>query len=231
MTPSGNTQANVAPAPGVKVAPNDNTTNNAAMANNANTPDNGAAPPPNAPATTMPAPANEAAPNAAMATNTKGPSGSLQKYNDEWRTSKLVGATVYNNNGDSIGTVDDLLTDDSGKITQAVISTGSVLGMGGKLVAVPFDQLKFEPSAGNNGAPPVVRTPPAGSASTTTAANQAPSNPRYYSIVLPNATKDLALQTADFQIREHRLIARGASADAEAPSLFAFTCVASGAPA
>jgi sporulation protein YlmC with PRC-barrel domain len=111
------------------------------------------------------APAASATPAPSTA-NTSGPSGSLQKYNDEWPTSKLIGATVYNSNGNSIGTIDDLLTDDSGKITQAVISTGGgVLGMGGKLVAVRFDRLKFQPSAGNNGAPQTAGTPntPAGS--------------------------------------------------------------------
>ncbi len=116
------------------------------------------------------------------------------------------GATVYNSNGDSLGIIDDLLN--SGKITQAVISTGSILGIGGKLVAVPFDQLKFEPSAGNNGAPQTAGTPntpagsnplAAGSASTTTAANQAPSHPTYYSVVLPNATKDSLAKQQTFK--------------------------------
>jgi len=167
---------------------------------------NNAAPPPNAPANTTPAPGTSMAPNAttpprapmasneSTAANTKGPSGSLQKSNDEWRTSKLVGATVFDSNGDSLGTINDLLTNDSGKITQAVISTGGVLGIGGKLVAVPFDQLKFEPSAGNNGAPPAAGTPNApvsgnGNAGTTAASNPGPSHPTYYSVVLPNATK------------------------------------------
>jgi sporulation protein YlmC with PRC-barrel domain len=172
---------------------------------------NGAAPPANAPAQMAPAPGAGMTPNAltppsapmvntqSTAARTTGPSGSLEKYNGEWRTSKLVGATVFDSNGDSLGTINDLLTDDSGKISQAVISTGGVLGMGGKLVEVPFDQLKLEPSAGNNGPAlaagtpntPVGSNPPAaGNASTTVAANEAPAHPTYYSIVLPNATKD-----------------------------------------
>jgi len=173
---------------------------------------NGAAPPANAPAKTAPAPGASMSPNAttpakspmanqSTAANTKGPSGSLEKYNGEWRTSKLVGATVFDSNGDNLGTIDDLLTDDSGKISQAVISTGGVLGMGGKLVEVPFDQLKLEPSAGNNGAAQAAGTPnrPAGSASTTTAANQAPVHPTYYSLVLPNATKDSLAKQQTFK--------------------------------
>jgi|SRR5271163_3812991 len=163
---------------------------------------NAGAPLANAPANTAPAPLATMPPNANTATmenNGKGLSGSLEKYNGEWRTSKVVGATVYNSNGDSIGTINDLLMDESGKISQAVVSTGGVLGMGGKLVAVPFDQLKFEPSAGNNGAPqaavtpntPVGINPPAaGYVPPRAAANQAPSRPTYFSLVLPDATKD-----------------------------------------
>ncbi len=72
--------------------------------------------------------------------------GTLQKSHDSWRSSKLVGATVYNDQGDSIGTVDDLLIGDDGKISNAVISVGGFLGLGSKLVEVPFSQLKFEQS-------------------------------------------------------------------------------------
>ena len=140
------------------------------------------------------------APSSTTAANTSnsGPSGSLQKYNDSWRAGKLVGATVYNSKGDSVGTIDDLLMGDDGKITQVVISTGGLLGIGGKLVSVPYDQIKLEPSAGNGS-----------NAGTTTAANNAPAGgnapaasnapaaagtsaakPVYYSVVLPDATKD-----------------------------------------
>jgi hypothetical protein len=77
--------------------------------------------------------------------------------------------------------------------------------MGGKLVEVPFDQLKFEPSAGNNGAAGTPNTPAgsnppaAGNASTTTAANQAPAHPMYYSLVLPDATKDSLAKQQTFK--------------------------------
>jgi sporulation protein YlmC with PRC-barrel domain len=118
----------------------------------------------------MPA-AKNANPPAATAenTNASGPTGSLEKYNGDWRTSKVVGATVFNDKGASIGTVNDLLMGDDGKVSQVIVSTGAVLGIGGKLVAVPFDQVKFEPSVGNNNAAaaPATNTP----ANNTTAAN------------------------------------------------------------
>ena len=61
------------------------------------------------------------------------------------RVSKVVGASVYNDQNQSVGSVDDLLMGDSDhKAATAVISVGGFLGMGSKLVSVPFDQLKIE---------------------------------------------------------------------------------------
>ena len=61
------------------------------------------------------------------------------------RASKVVGASVYNDQNQSIGSIDDVLMGDSShKADTAVISVGGFLGMGSKLVSVPFDQLKIE---------------------------------------------------------------------------------------
>jgi sporulation protein YlmC with PRC-barrel domain len=59
------------------------------------------------------------------------------------RASKVVGASVYNDQNQTIGSIDDVLMSDSThKVNTAVISVGGFLGMGSKLVSVPFDQLK-----------------------------------------------------------------------------------------
>lgn len=61
------------------------------------------------------------------------------------RVSKVVGASVYNDQNQSIGSIDDvLMRDDSHKNDMVVLSVGGFLGMGSKLVSVPFDQLKIE---------------------------------------------------------------------------------------
>jgi sporulation protein YlmC with PRC-barrel domain len=61
------------------------------------------------------------------------------------RASKVVGASVYNDQNQSIGSIDDvLMTDSDHKAGTAVISVGGFLGMGSKLVSVPFEQLKIE---------------------------------------------------------------------------------------
>ena len=61
------------------------------------------------------------------------------------RVSKVVGASVYNDQKQSIGSIDDvLMSDNDHKADTVVLSVGGFLGMGSKLVSVPFDQLKIE---------------------------------------------------------------------------------------
>jgi sporulation protein YlmC with PRC-barrel domain len=62
----------------------------------------------------------------------------------QMRLGKMVGASVYNDQNQSVGSIDDVLMGHDNKATTAVISVGGFLGMGSKLVSVPFDQLKVE---------------------------------------------------------------------------------------
>jgi hypothetical protein len=70
--------------------------------------------------------------------------------NGKVRTSKVIGASVYNDKDQKLGTIDDILVGDDHKADQAVISIGGVLGVGGKLVSIPYDQLKFPEKLGND---------------------------------------------------------------------------------
>ncbi len=65
------------------------------------------------------------------------------------RASKIVGSTVYNDHDEKIGSIDDLVigTDHS---LHAVLSVGGFLGMGGKMVEVPFDKLQFGNTKGSS---------------------------------------------------------------------------------
>src|ERR1700693_6011012 len=78
-------------------------------------------------------------------------------YQGDWRASKVIGLNVYNDNNESIGSINDLLTDKNGSIKAVVIGVGGFLGVGTHLVAVPFEKIKFvnEPVAytGVAGAP------------------------------------------------------------------------------
>jgi sporulation protein YlmC with PRC-barrel domain len=59
-----------------------------------------------------------------------------------WLASDIYKADVYDNAEDKIGVVTDLIMDNSGTVTTAVVSVGGVLGVGKKDVAVPFKSLK-----------------------------------------------------------------------------------------
>ncbi|GGJ41800.1 PRC-barrel domain-containing protein [Neoroseomonas lacus] len=59
------------------------------------------------------------------------------------RTSRIVGSTVYNNGGDSIGSVDDLILGTGPAGPTAVLSIGGFLGMGSRLVTVPLRDLTY----------------------------------------------------------------------------------------
>jgi sporulation protein YlmC with PRC-barrel domain len=119
-------------------------------------------------------------------------------FKGSWRTSEVVGLSVYNENNESIGSINDLLTDKSGNIKAAVISVGGFLGVGAHLVAVPFDKIKFvnEPvpySAATGNAPtsrPSTTTGAATTTTTTTPAVTSRSDPWAPDHAVFNATKD-----------------------------------------
>jgi sporulation protein YlmC with PRC-barrel domain len=127
---------------------------------------------------------------------------SNSSFHGDWRTSKVVGLSVYNDDNESIGSINDLLTDKSGNIKAVVLGVGGFLGMGAHLVAVPFDKVKFasEPIAytgvagSPNGAGNAGSNRPASSPVTTGAATgSAPAlkaNPWYPDHAVYNATKD-----------------------------------------
>jgi sporulation protein YlmC with PRC-barrel domain len=62
------------------------------------------------------------------------------------RASKLIGMDVVNDKDQTIGKIDDILIDANDKAAAAVISVGGFIGIGAKLVAVPFDQLSPAPN-------------------------------------------------------------------------------------
>jgi sporulation protein YlmC with PRC-barrel domain len=58
-----------------------------------------------------------------------------------YRASEVIGSNVLNDANEEIGAIDDVLVSPDGKAPYAVISIGGFLGMGGRLVAVPYDSL------------------------------------------------------------------------------------------
>ena len=58
-----------------------------------------------------------------------------------YRASEVIGSNVLNDANEEIGAIDDVLVSPDGKAPYAVISIGGFLGIGGRLVAVPYDSL------------------------------------------------------------------------------------------
>ena len=65
------------------------------------------------------------------------------------RASKIVGSSVYNDHNDKIGSIDDLVIGSDHSL-HAVISVGGFLGMGSKMVEVPYDKLEFGNTKGSS---------------------------------------------------------------------------------
>ena len=123
-------------------------------------------------------------------------SDTSSSFQGNWRASKLVGLSVYNEKNESVGSINDMLTDKNGKIVAVVIGVGGFLGVGEHLVAVPFDKVKFstEPVAYTGASnQPSGSAKPGGSSTTTGAATTAPAskpNPWWPDHAIFNATKD-----------------------------------------
>lgn len=59
-----------------------------------------------------------------------------------YRASELTGRDVKNSLGETIGSVDDLIVDRE-KVLFAILQIGGFLGIGGFLVAIPYDSLEI----------------------------------------------------------------------------------------
>ena len=61
-----------------------------------------------------------------------------------YRTSKVVGATVYNESNEAVGTIDDLIITPNERVPFAVVSVGGFLGMGSRYVVVPYSSMQIK---------------------------------------------------------------------------------------
>ncbi|MBR0899747.1 PRC-barrel domain-containing protein [Bradyrhizobium tropiciagri] len=116
------------------------------------------------------------------------------EFKGNWRASKVVGLSVYNDKSESVGSINDLLMDKGGAIKAVVIGVGGFLGVGEHLVAVPLDKVKFvsEPiaytGASNTGAGSTTKSTTTTGAAPAAAASKP--NPWYPDHAVFSATKD-----------------------------------------
>ncbi|MBM3597134.1 MAG: PRC-barrel domain containing protein [Alphaproteobacteria bacterium] len=97
--------------------------------------------------TTSPAPQAPAAkPPAPAATAQPAPSGTFinTQAQNEKLSSDIIGMSVVNREGETLGKIAALILDQNDKVTGVIVSVGGFLGMGSKSVALPWQSVKFE---------------------------------------------------------------------------------------
>jgi sporulation protein YlmC with PRC-barrel domain len=91
-----------------------------------------------------------ASPSSAQQSSSQNPGFVQNQSANEWRGSKLIGASVYGPDNASIGEISDVIIGSDGSIKAAVIGVGGFLGVGQKDVAVPFDALNVTRTPDSN---------------------------------------------------------------------------------
>jgi sporulation protein YlmC with PRC-barrel domain len=85
-----------------------------------------------------------------LSQSTEGGSGSpkfvASQSPDQWVFSKFKGSEVVGQNDESIGSINDLLFDKSGKIVGMVVGVGGFLGLGQKNVAIDMSAFQAMPA-------------------------------------------------------------------------------------
>jgi sporulation protein YlmC with PRC-barrel domain len=64
----------------------------------------------------------------------------------DMRADKLIGTSVYNTQGEEVGSVQDIVFDKDGKIVGVVLKVGGLLGIGGKSVGIKWDEVQISPT-------------------------------------------------------------------------------------
>ena len=90
----------------------------------------------------------------------------MRSQQPEWRTpqgeqiraSKLIGTSVRNKAGETIGDVNDVVLGKDGKIEAVVLGVGGFLGIGERQVAVGFDSLQLSRDNGGKMIPTIDAT-------------------------------------------------------------------------
>jgi sporulation protein YlmC with PRC-barrel domain len=89
----------------------------------------------------QPAPAAEAAPATPPPTDAV-----ISAQSDgQLRADQLIGMTVYNDQGEKVGTVHDIILDKDGRASGVVLNVGGVLGIGAKAVGLTWKEIDVKP--------------------------------------------------------------------------------------
>jgi sporulation protein YlmC with PRC-barrel domain len=84
-----------------------------------------------------------------------------------WRSSKLIGVNVYNEQNEKLGDINEIVLDPTGKVTGYVVGVGGFLGMGEHDILVEPTKIKFVNEPVRSAATAPSTTAPAGTPSNT----------------------------------------------------------------
>jgi sporulation protein YlmC with PRC-barrel domain len=72
-------------------------------------------------------------------------SGGATRRSDRLKVKEIIGYEIQNPQGDDLGKIDNLMINlQNGEVEYVVVEFGTFLGLGGKLFAVPFKELKLD---------------------------------------------------------------------------------------
>lgn len=152
------------------------------------------APPAQNPPMAAPAPASKPADTAAA---------KPASQSGQWRTSKLIGLNVYNDQNEKLGDISEILLDKSGKVEGVVIGVGGFLGMGQRDIKVEMSKLKFvdEPVKSSSTSTTTTSTTGAGASRPATTTTTTSNDKKWYPdhAVLSGATKDQLKAMPEFK--------------------------------
>ena len=82
-------------------------------------------------------------PKSAESAAADGPRFLSKQESTDMLASSLIGQSVVNSQDEIVGDINDLVTDESGKVIAVLVGSGGFLGLGEKDVALGFEDLRF----------------------------------------------------------------------------------------
>jgi sporulation protein YlmC with PRC-barrel domain len=124
-------------------------------------------------------------------------------HGDMWRSSKLIGLNVYNDQNEKLGDISEILLDKSGKVDGVVIGVGGFLGMGQHDIMVEMGKLKFvdEPARTSSTTTTTTGSAATGAANRPETTTTSRTKSKWYPdhAVLSGATKDSLKNLPEFK--------------------------------
>jgi sporulation protein YlmC with PRC-barrel domain len=95
------------------------------------------------PTQSSPAPESTLLARPSESAQANGPKFLSKQESTDLLASNLIGQSIYNSRDETVGDLNDLVTDENGKVVAVLVGSGGFLGLGEKNVALDFKDLRF----------------------------------------------------------------------------------------